>query len=199
MSSIHRKKRSSYINCQGHTQMKVRCSSLLFILTVIFITAGCTHNKTIEGFSATKWSEIGRQAIDAHRWNEALNAYDKAIEINPNDASAYNNRGLVYDNLDKNDMAIADYKKAIELNPNYGDAFNNLGKTYGRHGDYQRAVLYYDRAIEINKKDADAYYNRGDAFSKLGNSKYANDDLKMAAKLGNIFAQKSLKEKGITW
>ena len=179
--------------------MKVRCISLLFILTVIFITAGCKHNKTIEGFSAAKWSEIGHQAIDANRWNEALNAYNKAIELNPNDASAYNNRGLAYDNLDKNDLAITDYKKAIELNPKYGDAFNNLGKTYGRRGDYKRAILYYDRAIELNPKDADAYYNRGDAFSRLGNSEYANEDWKVAAKLGNIFAQKSLKEKGITW
>ena len=131
MSSIHRKKRSSDINCQGDTHMNVRCSLLLFILTVIFIIAGCTNNKTIEDFSATNWSEIGRQASDANRWNEALNAYDKAIEI--------------------------------------------------------------------NKKDADAYYNRGDAFSRLGNSKYANEDFKIAAKLGNIFAQKYLKEKGIIW
>ena len=111
--------------------MKVRCISLLFILTVIFITAGCKHNKTIEGFSAAKWSEIGHQAIDANRWNEALNAYNKAIELNP--------------------------------------------------------------------KYADAYYNRGDAFSRLGNSEYANEDWKVAAKLGNIFAQKYLKEEGITW
>jgi hypothetical protein len=36
--------------------MKVRCSSLLFLLAVILIIAGYTHNKTIEGFSATNWS-----------------------------------------------------------------------------------------------------------------------------------------------
>jgi len=181
------------------TPMKVIYSSLLFLLTATLITVGCTHNKTIEALSANKWSEIGRQAIDANRWNEALNAYDKAIELNPDNASFYNNRGLAYDNLDKNDLAIADYKKAIELNPKYGDAFNNLGKTFSRLGNYQRAILNYDRAIELNHKDADAYYNRGDAFSKLGNSKYANEDLKMAAKLGNILAQKYLKDNGITW
>ena len=123
------KRRNNTVNIEGDTPMKVRCSSLLFLLTAILITAGCTHNKTIEGFSAANWSEIGRQAIDAKRWNEALNAYNKAIDLNPNDASAYNNRGLAYDNLDKDDLAIADYEKAIELNPKYGDAFNNLAKT----------------------------------------------------------------------
>ena len=104
---------------------------------------------------------IGRQAIDANHWNEALNAYDKVLELNPNDASAYYNRGLAYSNL----------------------------------GNYKLAILNYDRAIEINRKDADAYYNRGNAYSRLGNSTYANQDWKMAAKLGNIFAQKSLKKK----
>ena len=79
--------------------MKVRCSSLLFLLAAILITAGCTHNKTIEGFSATNWSEIGRQAIDANRWNEAINAYDKALELNPNDASAYYYHVLSWDRL----------------------------------------------------------------------------------------------------
>ena len=179
--------------------MKVRHSSLPFLLAAILITAGCTHNKTIEGFRATNWSEIGRQAIDAKRWNEALNAYNKAIDLNPNDVSAYNNRGLAYDNLDKNDLAIADFDKAIELNPKYGDAFNNLAKTYGRRGYYKQAILFYDRVIELNPKDADAYYNRGNAYGILGDSTFANQDLKIAAKLGNIFAQKSLKEKGITW
>ena len=179
--------------------MKVRCSSLLFLLAAILITTGCTHNKTIKGFSAANWSEIGRQAIGAKNWNEALNAYNKTIELDPNNASAYNNRGLAYYNLDKDDLAIADYEKAIELNPKYGDAFNNLAKTYGRRGYYKQAILFYDRVIELNPKDADAYYNRGKAYERLGDSRFANQDLKIAAKLGNIFAQKSLKEKGITW
>ena len=64
---------------------------------------------------------------------------------------------------------------------------------------WNEALNAYDKTIELNPKDADAYYNRGNAYSRLGNSQYANEDLKIAAKLGNIFAQKSLKEKGITW
>jgi tetratricopeptide (TPR) repeat protein len=179
--------------------MKVRCSSLLFLLAAILITAGCTHNKTIEGFSATNWSEIGRQASDANRWNEALTAYSKAIELNPNDASVYYYHGTAYSKLGNYKQSIADFDKAIELNPKYGDAYYNRGNAHSNLGDYKQAILNYDRAIELNQKDADAYYNRGNAYSKLGNSTYANEDLKIAAKLGNIFAQKSLKEKGITW
>jgi Flp pilus assembly protein TadD len=179
--------------------VKVRYSLLLCLCAAILIAAGCTHNKTIEGFSSANWSEAGRQAIDAKRWNEALHAYNKVIDLNPNDAYAYNHRGLAYDNLDKDDLAIADYDKAIELNPEYGDAFNNLAKAYGRRGFYKQAILFYDRVIRLNPNDADAYYNRGNAYERIGDSTYANQDLKIAAKLGHIFAQKSLKAKGITW
>ena len=53
----------------------------------------------------------------------AIENYNKAIELDPNDADAYNNRGLAYYYLEEYERAIEDYNKAIELNPNY--AYNN--------------------------------------------------------------------------
>ena len=115
------------------------------------------------------------------------------------DANACCRRGEDYGESGQLNKAMAEFNKAIELNPKYGDAFNNLAKTYGRRGYYKQAILFYDRVIELNPKDADTYYNRGKAYDRLDDSRFANQDLKIAAKLGNIFAQKSLKEKGITW
>ncbi|WP_241392517.1 tetratricopeptide repeat protein [Brachyspira hyodysenteriae] len=43
----------------------------------------------------------------------------KAIELNPNDFMAYNNRGNAKDNLGLYKEAIEDYNKATELNPDY--------------------------------------------------------------------------------
>ncbi len=51
--------------------------------------------------------------------------YNKVIEINPQDADAYNNRGYVYYNLKEYDKAIKDYNKAIEINPQNPYASNN--------------------------------------------------------------------------
>lgn len=44
------------------------------------------------------------------------NDYNKAIEINPKDAMAYNNRGIANKAQKKYDDAISDYSKAIEIN-----------------------------------------------------------------------------------
>lgn len=55
----------------------------------------------------------------------ALKDFDKAIELNPNDADYFNNRGVVKQDLEDIIGAINDYTKAIELNPNDGLAYNN--------------------------------------------------------------------------
>jgi Flp pilus assembly protein TadD len=39
--------------------------------------------------------------------------YNQAIQINPNDAEAYNNRGVIYYNLKDYAKALADYNQAI--------------------------------------------------------------------------------------
>ena len=56
--------------------------------------------------------------------------FSDAIELNPNDAEAYNNRGVAYSNKGDYDRAIADYTKAIELNPDYVEAYSNRGGAY---------------------------------------------------------------------
>ena len=65
------------------THIKIRYSSWLFILAALLIAVSCAHNetKTIEGFDATEWFKIGRQAsIDDH-WDKALEAFNRAIEL----------------------------------------------------------------------------------------------------------------------
>jgi tetratricopeptide (TPR) repeat protein len=57
-------------------------------------------------------SELGK-----NNYEEAINNFTKAIELDPKDASVYNNRGNAYANLNKYEEALNDYNKAIELDP----------------------------------------------------------------------------------
>jgi len=54
-----------------------------------------------------------------NKYEEAIQCYDKAIELDPNYADAWNNKGLAFDSLDKHEEALKLYEKAIELDPNY--------------------------------------------------------------------------------
>jgi tetratricopeptide (TPR) repeat protein len=71
------------------------------------------------------------------------------IEIKPDDAKAYNNRGLAYYEKGDNDRAIADYNKAIGLEPDDADTYNNRGNAYSAKGDKDRAIADYNRAIKL--------------------------------------------------
>ena len=53
--------------------------------------------------------------------------YNKAINLNPDSAEAYNNRGNAYAEKGEFDGAIRDHNKAIEVNPEYAEAYYNRG------------------------------------------------------------------------
>ena len=56
----------------------------------------------------------------------SMEDYDKAIELDPDDAATYNGRGFSYSNLGQHQRAIEDYDKAIKLDPDNAEAYNKL-------------------------------------------------------------------------
>ena len=63
-------------------------------------------------------------------YNEAINLFNEALQLNPNLADAYNTRGWTYFCLKQYERAIQDFNKAIELNPNFFEAYANRGYAY---------------------------------------------------------------------
>ncbi|MCA9891205.1 MAG: tetratricopeptide repeat protein, partial [Anaerolineae bacterium] len=56
------------------------------------------------------------------QYEQAIADYDKAIQLEPQYASAYYNRGLAYYMLNEYDLAIADYEAALKFDPNHENA-----------------------------------------------------------------------------
>jgi tetratricopeptide (TPR) repeat protein len=93
----------------------------------------------------------------------ALNDYNRAIQINPRNANAYYNRGLLKATKFQDPQgALADYDRAIKIKPAYDAAYNNRGNLKVEQlKDYQGALADYNQAIKLKPRNADAYYNRG--------------------------------------
>ena len=121
-------------------------------------------------------------------YNPAIEDFNKAIELNPNYAEAYSNRGLVYAKKGDYDRAIEDLNKAIELDPNYAEAYNNRGIAFEGEGDYDRAIANYTKAIQLNPDYAVAYNNRGIAYDRKGEHDLAIEDYSEAIKLKPNYA-----------
>ncbi len=80
--------------------------------------------------------------------------YDRAIELWPADAGAYNDRGLAKSNLSNYYDAISDYSHAIELKkPRNGTSldstYENRAVAYSKVGNYDGAIEDYSRAIGL--------------------------------------------------
>ncbi|WP_405351194.1 tetratricopeptide repeat protein [Fusobacterium animalis] len=109
--------------------------------------------------------------------------YTKKIEEDPNNASYYNNRGIVYSNLEDYEKAIQDYNKAIELEPNDASYYNNRGTIFTNLEKYEEAIQDYNKAIELEPNDASTYFNRSIAFANLNNYDKAIENLNKTIEL----------------
>jgi tetratricopeptide (TPR) repeat protein len=91
----------------------------------------------------------------------AMADHNRAIEMKPGLAPAYNNRALVKQAKGDFDGALADLTRAIELDPNLAPAHLNRGDLKRIRGDLAGAVIDLTRAIELKPDTAIAYNNRG--------------------------------------
>jgi len=120
---------------------------------------------------------IDNQSFMRDEYGRTMADYDKLIELDPDNANAYYERGDFYYEMDEYNKAIADYSKAIELDPGHVLAYFNRAYAYGEIGEYNKAIADYSKAIELNPSDAQAYYNRGLDYHNKGEVPKAVSDL----------------------
>ena len=111
----------------------------------------------------------GNFLMTTKQTDKAIEIYSRAIELNPNYAEAYSNRGIAYKEKGDYDRAIGDYTQAIGLESDYADAYYNRGNAYRDIGDIDRAIEDYNVAIELRPDYVEAYNNRAIAHSLQGN------------------------------
>ena len=118
----------------------------------------------------------GRALLDQRRYDDALEALDRALVLNPDEAAAYTLRGSILTRKGDYDRAITDFGEAIRRNADDAAAYNNRGLARRGRGEYHRAIADYNEAIRLNPADAVVRYNRGMAYHHLGDELMAIAD-----------------------
>ena len=104
------------------------------------------YDNSIKELSSIEWYESGLRNYNKVDYEAAVRDFSKAIELNPEYATAYNNRGFAYMKLSKYNEAIIDFDKAIELNSKYATAYNNREIAYNKLNDKESII---DNIIEF--------------------------------------------------
>ncbi len=142
-----------------------------------------TRSAPIE--SLEQWHKRDRNRAYAKyvhgQYKDAIANFDKAIQLNPDDADAYSYRGAAKLKLDDFEGTLLDCNRAIQLNPEDADAYSNRGQAQFRLGAaefrrgnakkaqelYEAAIEDYTQAIRLNPEDKEVVNKRGAVKSAL--------------------------------
>jgi len=105
-------------------------------------------------------------------YDKAIHNYNQAIQLDPNSANAYFNRGTIYGQLCNYSKALSDLTRAIVLNPEFTEVYCNRGIVYSQLDRYDEAIADYTHAIALEPKSGKAYFNRGNTYIEM---KYYNE------------------------
>lgn len=106
-----------------------------------------------------------KKSLDKKKYDDALAAYRKSFESNPNWKAAY---GIGSDFLRKGNYAeaVEYFRRARELKEDEPLIWYSLGYSFGRLNDNEQAVGALQKAVELNPKYTDAWYNLGSVLFK---------------------------------
>ena len=105
----------------------------------------------------------------------AENLYEEILRKNPNYINAYNNLGILFNQLGEYKKSINCYEKIIQIQPNNAAAHNNLGFVLNQLDELEKAMKCFKKAIQIEPNYADAFYNLGNIHKQLRNYQKAID------------------------
>jgi tetratricopeptide (TPR) repeat protein len=142
--------------------VKIRFSIILLAFIILVPPPQCSGGQPTATAAKTqqaiKHVEQGDAYFTQGLYDEAVNQYTAAIELDPRLAVAYWGRGKVY-HFDKGvySRAVDEYSKAIELDPKYTRAYYYRGLAQAANGAFDRAISDFSKVIELDPSLIMAY------------------------------------------
>ncbi|MEZ4938115.1 MAG: tetratricopeptide repeat protein [Crocinitomicaceae bacterium] len=119
-----------------------------------------TEGYIVLGSILSKYGDVKSQQM-------AEGYFRTALTIEPLNKDAFYGLGMLYQNQDKLDSAMAQYRTIVKIDPNYAIAWFNQGWVYmNRSDEIDSAIFYFEHAIEADSLYADAYNNLGYCYEK---------------------------------
>ena len=123
----------------------------------------------------------GSHLLDIGETEKAIDALNRAAELDPDLAEAYFKLGIAYGLIEKRDQTAE--KTGVPVEPTPSSETSKKDKKYNSEIAFEKAVTAYKKIIENNGEDHVAYFNLGRSYNKLNEDEEAERALRQAVKL----------------
>ena len=110
---------------------------------------------------------------DPAHWEDAIEAYQRVVAVEPSYAAAWNNLGLLHHRMGQYTEAQEAYEAALRAQPSCAEAAYNLGSLCEDLGELPASIRYYLRALELSPDYPDAHFNLAGVLGKSGRGREA--------------------------
>jgi tetratricopeptide (TPR) repeat protein len=100
------------------------------------------------------WIMMGYSLEREGKTDKAQKYYEKALELDPDNFIAMNNRAKILSNQGKNEEALKIFKYLTQTNPQDVEGWINLGILYTNEGNLDEAMACYDKAENLDPLNA---------------------------------------------
>jgi len=135
-------------------------------LIPLLIVAGfiCSPGPEVRADEALDWYLKGNELSQKGQLEQAVEAYHKALQINPDATGPFYNLGLAYKHLKQYERASAAFESALRLEPDNMNIRLNLGNIYNRMERWGKAIGHLNRVVHRVKDNPEAHGNLGWAY-----------------------------------
>lgn len=134
------------------------------------------------------WNSLGLLYEGEGKLDQAREAYQKALRLNPDYADSHNNLGAIYSKTGEIDKAIRAYRRAHEIDGQAPQPLVNLGNAYLQAKRFQEAISAYGQVLQMRSGSAEVHHNLGFAFLESGRLEDALASFDSALRLRSQYA-----------
>ena len=128
------------------------------------------------------WQKLGNSYNRMHEWDEAINCYDKAIQLSPTVSEYYVSKGWLLKYMSKYDESIKTMEQALDC-PHIDDdqsykCYLAIAEDYYALQNYDKGLDKINKALKYEPKNgdkSDAYNVKSQILRKLGRDKEADE------------------------
>lgn len=122
----------------------------------------------------------GAKILTLKQFDEALEIFNKVLELDPNHIKALEARAVIYMQKGEIELAESDLEKAISIEPENARLYFRLGQVYYRKKDLDKALELFSKAIDLEPAYPAAYMARSQILREKGLEEAADLELDKA-------------------